>query len=216
MLIRHPNSARGNDLYETPEWPRLRCCARTIPRTSSTPSSLLVDTSKAKKLRHGMQEGLMLITDFVLSKKVNARDLFGERLKKFEIREHVASGKDDERSRCLTDGSQFLAVFLTEDGFVDFLTAYGADAPRKILHAICEAFGAEIFSEHELQFWDLWKAATAATSGICRHDQADPSSAPGRRDLRPAVLEPAVHGHRRFLCRRHAGRSLHRRRQDRR
>ena len=28
-------------------------------------------------------------------------------------------------------------------------------------------------------------------------------------DLRPAVLEPAVHGHRRFLCRRHAGRSLH-------
>ena len=85
----------------------------------------------------------MLITDFVLSKKVNARDLFGERLKKFEIREHVASGKDDERSRCLTDGSQCLAVYLSGDGFVDFLTAYGADAPRKILHAICEAFGAE-------------------------------------------------------------------------
>ena len=79
----------------------------------------------------------MLITDFVLSKKVSARDLFGERLKKFEIREHEASGEDDERSRCLTDGSQCLAVFLTEDGFVDFLTAYGVDAPRKILHAIC-------------------------------------------------------------------------------
>ena len=106
----------------------------------------------------------MLITDFVLSKKVSARDLFGERLKKFGIREHVASGKDDERSRCLTDGSQCLAVFLTEDGFVDFLTAYGVDAPRKILHAICEAFGAEIFSEHEPQFWDLWKAATAERS----------------------------------------------------
>ena len=42
-----------------------------------------------------------------------------------------------------------------------------------------------------------------------------PSPAPGRRDLRPAVLEPAVHRHRRLLCRRHAGRSLHRRRQDR-
>ena len=27
-----------------------------------------------------------------------------------------------------------------------------------------------------------------------RHDQANPSPAPGRRDLRPAVLEPAVHG----------------------
>ena len=125
---------------------------------------MLADTSKAKKLRHGMQESLMLITDFVLSKKVSARDLFGERLKKFGIREHVASGKDDERSRCLTDGSQCLAVFLTEDGFVDFLTAYGADAPRKILHAICEAFGAKIFSEHEPQFWDLWKAATAERS----------------------------------------------------
>ena len=47
------------------------------------------------------------------------------------------------------------------------------------------------------------------------HDQANPPPAPGRRDLRPAVLEPAVHGHRRFLCRRHARRSLHRRRQDR-
>jgi hypothetical protein len=109
-------------------------------------------------------ESLMLITDYVLSKKVSARDLFGERLKKFGIQDHVASGKDDERSRCLTDGSQCLAVFLTEDGFVDFLTAYGADAPRKILHAICEAFGAKIFSEHEPQFWDLWKAATAERS----------------------------------------------------
>ena len=67
----------------------------------------------------------------MLSKKVSARDLFGERLKKFGIREHLASGKDDERSRCLTDGSQCLAVFLTEDGFVDFLTAYGVDAPER-------------------------------------------------------------------------------------
>ena len=106
----------------------------------------------------------MLITDYVLSKKVSARDLFGERLKKFGIQDHVASGKDDERSRCLTDGSQCLAVFLTEDGFVDFLTAYGADAPRKILHAICEAFGAKIFSEHELQLLDLRKAVMAERS----------------------------------------------------
>src|SRR6476659_8542552 len=107
----------------------------------------------------------MLITNFVLSKKVSARDLFGERLNKFGIREHEASGEDDERSRCLTDGSQCLAVFLTEDGFVEFLTAYGADAPRKILHAICEAFGAEIFSEHKLQLLDLRKAAMAERSG---------------------------------------------------
>jgi hypothetical protein len=164
-LIRHPDSARGNDLYETPEVATLSLLAvEPIPRMtarSKAPkiaelSSSLVDTSKAKKLRHGMQESLMLFTDYVLSKKVSARDLFGERLKKFGIREHVASGKDDERSRCLTDGSQCLAVFLTEDGFVDFLTAYGVDAPRKILNAICEAFGAEIFGQHEPQFWDFW------------------------------------------------------------
>ena len=106
----------------------------------------------------------MLFTDFMLSKKISTRDLFGERLKKFGIREEIDPHNDGKWSRCLTDGSQFLVVHLTEDGFVNFLTAFGADAPRKILHAICEAFGAEIFSEHEPQFWDLWKAATAERS----------------------------------------------------
>ena len=101
----------------------------------------------------------MSITNVVLSKKVSARDLFGERLKKFGIREEIDSNYDDKWSRCLTDGSQFLVVLLTEDGFVDFLSSFGADAPRKILHAICEAFGAEIFSQHEPQFWVLWDAA---------------------------------------------------------
>jgi hypothetical protein len=149
MLIRHPTTSR--------------CPSLTGDRWGKAPkiaelSSLLVDTSKAKKLRHGMQESLMLFTHIVLSKKVSARDLFGERLKKFGIRERVAPGNDNERSRCLTDGSQFLAVYLTEDGFVGFLTPVGADFPRKILDAICEAFGAEIFSEHDPQFWDLWNA----------------------------------------------------------
>ena len=96
----------------------------------------------------------MLFTDFMLSKKISTRDLFGERLKKFGIREEIDPHDDGKWSRCLTDGSQFLVVHLTEDGFVNFLTAFGADAPRKILHAICEAFGAEIFSD-EPQFWDL-------------------------------------------------------------
>ena len=123
---------------------------RPLDQKLAEQSSLLGDSSKAKELRHGMQEGLMLLTDFVLSKKVSARDLFDERLKKVGIREHVASGDDDERSRCLTDGREFLAVFLTEDGFVDFLTAYGVDAPRKILRAICETFGTEICSEHAI------------------------------------------------------------------
>ena len=47
------------------------------------------------------------------------------------------------------------------------------------------------------------------------HDQADPSPAPGQRSVRHAVLEPAVHRHRRFLCRRHARRVFIDGRQDR-
>ena len=89
----------------------------------------------------------MLFTHCVLSKKVSVRDLFDERLKKFGIREKIARDNDGRRSRCLTDGSQYLVVFPTEDGFVDFLAAYGVDAPRKILNAISETFGTEIFSE---------------------------------------------------------------------
>ena len=106
------------------------------------------------------------MTYFLISKKVSARDLFGERLKKFGIREEIAPAIVDEVARCLTDGSNFLAVFLTEDGFVDFLEAYGVDAPRKILNAISETFGTEIFSEHEPQYWGFqtqeeWNAAIA-------------------------------------------------------
>ena len=100
-----------------------------------------------------------MFDDFMLSKKVSACDLFDERLKKFGIREVIDPHNDGKRSRCLTDGSQFLVVHLTEDGFVDFLGALGADIPRKILNAICEAFGAEIFSQHEPQFRALWDAA---------------------------------------------------------
>ena len=107
-----------------------------------------------------------MTTDFMLSKKISARELFDGRLKKFGIREEIDADNDGKWSRCLTDGSQFLVVFLTEDGFVDFLWAYGADAPRKILHAICKVFGAEIFSEHEPQFWVLWDAAWKERSRV--------------------------------------------------
>jgi hypothetical protein len=149
MLIRHPATSRCPSLTGD-RWDKAAKIAELC--------SLLDDTSKAKKLRHGNRESLMLFTHFVLSKKVSARDLFGERLEKFGIRERVAPGNDNERSRCLTDGSQFLVAYLTEDGFVGFLFPVGAEAPRKILAAICEAFGVEIFSEDNPQFWDLWNA----------------------------------------------------------
>ena len=57
-------------------------------------------------------------TYFSLSRKVNGQDLLGGRLAPFEIREHVSSNTS-ERSRCLTDGRNYLWVYLTEDGFVE-------------------------------------------------------------------------------------------------
>ena len=123
----------------------------------------------------------MLFTDLMLSKKISARDLFGERLKKFGIWEKIAPDNDGKWSRCLTDGSQFLVVHLTEDGFVDLLSAFGAEAPQKILHAICEAFGTEVFSQHEPQFRVLWDAAWKERSrnelyfDICAYVRGEPN-----------------------------------------
>ena len=46
-------------------------------------------------------------TDYMLSKEVSARDLFGGELEKFGVREHM--GPDtSESSRCLTDGPNYL------------------------------------------------------------------------------------------------------------
>jgi hypothetical protein len=89
--------------------------------------------------------------------------LFGGRLQKFGIREHVTP-ETKERSRCLTDGRNYLWVYLTEDLQVGCLSRYGANAPGKILNAIAEAFDTEIFSEYEPQYWGFdtqaeWDAA---------------------------------------------------------
>jgi hypothetical protein len=85
-------------------------------------------------------------TDFILSKKVSANDLFGGRLATFGIREHVSSDTS-ERSRCLTDERNYLWVYLTAEGFVGSLSRYGANAPGKILAAISEALETDFFSE---------------------------------------------------------------------
>jgi hypothetical protein len=113
-------------------------------------------------LRTGKKEFAMS-TYFILSRKVSANDLFGGRLATFGIREHVSSDTS-ERSRCLTDGRNYLWVNLTEDGFVDSLTRSGANAPGKILAAISEAFETDVFSEYEPQYWGFdtkeeWEAA---------------------------------------------------------
>src|SRR4029077_16817081 len=90
-------------------------------------------------------------TDFKIDQKVSAHDLFGGRLGKFGVREHQTIDTS-ERSRCLADGRNFLWIYIADDGFVNCLTRYGANAPGKILKAIAETFATEIFSEHGPQF----------------------------------------------------------------
>lgn len=91
-------------------------------------------------------------THFALSQKLSSRELFGGRLEHSGIREHV-SPNTNERTRCLTDGRNYLWVDITEDGLVVGQSRYGMNAPVKILSAIAETFDTRIFSEYEPEFW---------------------------------------------------------------
>jgi hypothetical protein len=107
-------------------------------------------------------------TDYMPLKKVPARELFDGRLQEFGVREHV-NDDTDERKRCLTDGRNYLWLYVTDDGFVGCLSRYGGNAPQKILGAIAEAFDTDIVSEHQPQFWGFdtqeeWDAAMAEMS----------------------------------------------------
>jgi hypothetical protein len=70
-------------------------------------------------------------------------------------------------ARYLTDSHNYVWVYGNKSGFVDMITRYGCNNPTKILQAIAEAFGTDIFSEHEPQFWGFqtqeeWDAAWGA------------------------------------------------------
>src|SRR5262245_2563674 len=93
-------------------------------------------------------------TYYRLPKKVPACDLFDGRLEEFGIREHVKPEATTETSRLLTDGRNYLWVYIDDDGFVDCLKRPTFDwAPRKILKALANVFDTDIVSEHEPQFW---------------------------------------------------------------
>jgi hypothetical protein len=134
-------------------------------------------------------------TDFILNKTVSARDLFGGDLEKFGVREHIRPDTS-ERSRCLTDGRNYLWVYIAENGFVGCLSRYAGNAPGKILDAIAEAFETEIFSEYEPQFWSFdtkeeWDAAMKEMhdrhqqkfyADICAYVRGEPN------DIRPGTV----------------------------
>jgi len=94
----------------------------------------------------------MRITIFAPIERVSARDLFSE-LEPLGIREVAApDGVFIEWSRCLSDGRDFLAVCLTDNGLVDFFTAYGDVEPEDIFRAIRQTFDTEIISEDDPGF----------------------------------------------------------------
>jgi hypothetical protein len=92
-------------------------------------------------------------TDYSPLKKIPASSLFDGRLEKFDVREHIKPDKTTEKERCLTDGRNYVWVYIDDDGFVDILTRYGANAPVKILNAVANVFDTDIVSEYEPQFW---------------------------------------------------------------
>jgi hypothetical protein len=105
-------------------------------------------------------------TDFIFSEKINACDLFDGRLEKFGVREHISADNTSEGARCLTDGRNYLWVWIDDAGVVSGFTRYGlTNMPEeKILKAIAEVFETDIFSEHEPQYWGFdtqgeWDAA---------------------------------------------------------
>jgi hypothetical protein len=94
--------------------------------------------------------------DYRPLKKIHARDLFSGRLAEFGVREHI-NKYTTEKKRCLTDGRNYLSVFIRDDGLVRTFT--GGSEKGKILKAIAEAFDTDIVAEDEPQFWgyETWE-----------------------------------------------------------
>ena len=120
-------------------------------------------------------------TDYRFSKRIHVSEVLDGRLERFGIR-HVTdvarmqlSLEGDTKmlaealgsklfsrlntlqayaSELLTDGLNSLHVFSGRRGYINFVTRFASGGdPTKILDAICEAFDADIYTEHEPQFW---------------------------------------------------------------
>jgi hypothetical protein len=90
----------------------------------------------------------IMSTDYIITTPIPMSELFGERLKKYGIRDAQSPEATDD-ARCLTDGEN------------NYLWAYGNPVtgftrympngwPGFILQAIATEFGVEIYSEHAL------------------------------------------------------------------
>jgi hypothetical protein len=104
-------------------------------------------------------------TNYVPLKKIPGCELFDGRLEKFGVRDHVKPDETTEKSRLLSDGRNYLWVYIDDDGFVGSFTRYAPNgAPGKILTAVANVFDTDIFSEYQPQYWGFdteeeWHAA---------------------------------------------------------
>jgi hypothetical protein len=88
-------------------------------------------------------------TSYCFSKRLSAGELFDGRLEKFGVREHVEPDQTTGTRRYLTDGHNYMSLYVNDDGSIDRIVRYGFNAPGKILNVIAKVFDADIFSEQE-------------------------------------------------------------------
>jgi hypothetical protein len=91
-------------------------------------------------------------TNYRTLEKIDAADVLDGRLETFGVRQQFT---DDTTAtvKCLTDGRNYLWMYVDEEGFVTLLTRYGRNAPSKILRVIATTFDTDIVSEYEPQYW---------------------------------------------------------------
>jgi hypothetical protein len=85
-----------------------------------------------------------------------------------ELQKRTITLGTKRQDRCLTDGADFLWVRSSDDGMLVRGFRRKGIAPGRIIPAIAEAFGADIVSQYEPEFWgfatyeewDAWHDAT--------------------------------------------------------
>jgi len=112
-------------------------------------------------------------THYATLTKVLASELFDGCLNKFGVREEITD-ETTESDRLLTDGRNYVCVYVNDDGFIDAFVRYARNgAPTKVLNAVAAAFDTDIVSEYEPQYWgfDTEEEWEAWNMDIARKDE---------------------------------------------
>jgi hypothetical protein len=86
-------------------------------------------------------------------KEISAQDLFDGRLEEPGDK-GARGGRQQRKKQCLTDGRNYLWVYIDERGNISDLVRYAPNgAPGKIMNAIGQVFETYIASEYEAKYW---------------------------------------------------------------